>query len=127
MPNNNRNTSGLIAHAALRSQQAYMRIDKAIRELMFEKASVNFNSVALRANVSKTTLYNNADFRRRIETLRDQQNALADPKHTKIIMSEKSKDVLLAAKNKRIAELEAEVAKLSNILKRCYANEYEKY
>jgi len=127
MPNNSRNTSGLTAHAALRSQQVCSRIDKAIRELAFEKSPVNFNSVAARAGVSKTTLYNNAEFRRRIESLRDQQAASACTKQTKPSVTEKGKDVLLAAKNKHIAELEAEIIRLSGILERCYANEYEKY
>ena len=40
---------------------------------------------------------------------------------------EDGKDVIIAAKNKRIRELEAEVDRLSSILKSFYAKEYEKY
>lgn len=39
--------------------------------------------------------------------------------------SDASKDVLLAAKNKRIKELEAEVARLKKIIEKHYASEYE--
>ena len=49
------------------------------------------------------------------------------PAPVKRHITDKGKDVILAAKNKRIAELEAEVERLSGTLKRCYANEYDKY
>ena len=42
-------------------------------------------------------------------------------------VTDKGKDVIIAAKNKRIRELEAEVDRLSSILKSFYAKEYEKY
>lgn len=128
MPNNNhkRNVSGLISHAAAKSKAAAQRIDLAIRTLINKNETVNFNTVSVLAHVSKTTLYSNPVFRARIEHLRD--NTCSVPQGTtKRKVTDKGKDVILAAKNKRISELEAEVERLSGILKNCYANEYEKY
>lgn len=36
-------------------------------------SNINFNSVANEAGIAKATLYNNQKFRKRIETLRQQQ------------------------------------------------------
>jgi hypothetical protein len=127
MSTHNRNISGLQAFATFKSEDVAYRIDKAIKSLMLEKDVINFNSVATKANVSKTTLYNNPDFRQRIELLREKQHSIVNLKHQKLNMTEKSKDALLAAKNKRIVELEAEVARLSTILKQKYADEYNKF
>ncbi|WP_218915144.1 DUF4461 domain-containing protein [Caldanaerobius polysaccharolyticus] len=41
-------------------------------------------------------------------------------------MTDASKDVLIAAKNKRIKELEEEVKRLKDILKRRYGEDYDK-
>ena len=121
-----RNTEGLIAHAKAKSVAVQHRIDTAIRTLVKQNRAVNFNAVASLAHVSKTTLYNNPDYRTRIEQLR-QNVAAASPAFGKHTVTDKSKDIIIAAKNKRISELEAEVERLSVILKRCYANEYNKY
>jgi hypothetical protein len=128
MPNNDhaRNVDGLLAHAAAKSEAAARRIDAAIRMLISQNETVNFNSVATLADVSKTTLYSNPDYRGRIEHLR-LNNAVPAPKAAKRVVTDKGKDIILAAKNKRISELEAEVERLSGILQRCYANEYDKY
>lgn len=128
MPNNGhtRNVSGLLSHAAAKSEAVAQRIDSAIRTLMSQNATVNFNTVATLARVSKTTLYGNADFRARIEHLR-RNTTPASSGTVKRKVSDKGKDVILAAKNKRISELEAEVKRLSDILKRCYATEYDKF
>jgi len=98
----------------------------AIRTLVSQKKAVNFNSVAALASVSKTTLYGNLDYRSRIEHLR-LTNATSAKAVVKRTVTDKGKDVILAAKNRRISELEAEVERLSGILQRCYANEYDKY
>jgi len=41
-------------------------------------------------------------------------------------MTDASKDVLIAAKNKRIKELEEEVKRFKDILKRRYGEDYDK-
>lgn len=126
MSNNHvRNVNGLLSHAKTKSESVKQRIDSAIDSLMRENMAVNFNSVATRACVSKTTLYNHPEYRVRIQSLRCNYNASKRP--IKPTVTDKGKDVIIAAKNKRICELEEEVNRLSSILKRFYANEYEKY
>ena len=65
-----RNVSGILSHAKAKSETVKQRIDLAIESLMRENLAVNFNSVAARACVSKTTLYNHPEYRTRIESLR---------------------------------------------------------
>lgn len=120
-----RNVQGLLLYAEAKSRSVRQRVDSAIRSLVSQHKAVNFNSVAAQAGVSKTTLYNNPEYRTRIELLR--QNSISAKIPTKRIVTDKGKDVILAAKNKRINELEAEVKRLSAILKHCYADEYDKY
>lgn len=50
----------------------YQKVDEAIKRLIKANKKINFNCVSSEANVSKVTLYNNKDFRSRIETLREQ-------------------------------------------------------
>lgn len=73
----------------------------------------------------RITLYNHPEYRTRIESLRC--NCIAPKLLMKPSVTDKGKDVIIAAKNKRIRELEAEVDRLSSILKSFYAKEYEKY
>ena len=118
-----RNTEGLIKSREKKSNECRERVDKAIRQLLREKSRINFNSVADRANVSKKYLYDHHC--ECIIELRRQQEGL-DPKQVKRAMSDASKDVLIAAKNKRIRELEDEVKKLKVILEHRYGKDYEK-
>lgn len=76
------------------------------------------------SGVSKAYLYNHSDVRERIETLRRQQEGLPSPKQVKQEMTDASKDVLIAAKNKRIKALEDEnkrlKAELANLRGKLY-------
>ena len=121
-----RNVEGLRNHAAAKSNAARKRIDAALSTLLKNRAQINFNSVASLANVYKTTLYNHSEYRVRIEHLRRNNSSVSSGivKHN---VSDKGKDVIIASKNNRIRELESEVERLSGVLKRCYANEYDKY
>ena len=126
MPNNHtRNVNGLLTHAEAKRKAVGQKVDLAIKSLLKQHLPVNFNSVATLANVSKTTLYKSPEYRARIESLR--QCSASAPSATKHTVTDKGKDIILAAKNKRIRELEAEVERLSSILKQYYAAEYEKY
>ena len=74
----------------------------------------------------KAYLYNNQELRERIETLRRQQEGLSSPKQVKREMSDASKDVLLAAKNKRIKVLEEENKRLKTELAKLRGNLYDR-
>ncbi|MCH5583493.1 DUF6262 family protein [Shimazuella sp. AN120528] len=111
-----RNIEGMKQFARQKSIDASLKVDNAIQQLIRNKESINFNNVAKIAKVSKSYLYNQKEIRSRIEQLRNQQDRRSLPV-VKQNMTDHSKDVLLAAKNKRIKLLEEENQRLKNELK----------
>jgi len=99
---------GLKAYAQKRKEITSKKVDEAIKRLIKANKNVNFNSVSMESGITKATLYNNNNFRDRIETLRKQQE-LPSKGQLKRTMTDASKDILIAAKNKRIKELEKEI------------------
>ena len=122
--NHIRNTEGLIEFSQKKQQETAQKVDKAIQELTKLKGKINFNSVAEEAGVSKAYLYKHPEIRERIDMLRKQQEGLPSPGQVKREMTDASKDVLIAAKNKHIKELQDENKRLKDILKRRYGEEY---
>jgi cell division protein FtsB len=59
------------------------------------------------------------------ETLRKQQEGLPSPKQVKRETSDASKDVIIAAKNKRVKELEEENKQLKEELKKLRGKRYD--
>jgi hypothetical protein len=125
------NTAGLLAHAQRKSQQTQQRVHQAIDQLLREQHTVNFNTVAKAANVTKSYLYAHQDVRERIEALRTQQGQerlerqWADRKLHQA-RTDKTKDVLLAAKDRRIKELEAENRQLKKHLQVALGKAYDR-
>lgn len=120
-----RNSAGIISCSKEKSYKSIKAADAAIRRLLFDKQAINFNTVAKAAGVSKTFLYENDGLRKRIEDLRGRQSQAEEPKHLKQRMSDASKDALIAVKNKRIADLEAENKRLKSILSKKLGEEYD--
>ena len=110
-----RETKGIKEHAKKKSEEAFKRVDIALREMSLNKEPINFNTVMKKANVSKGFVYNNEEIRARIENLRESQRGIK-PKQAKNKMTDNSKDILLAAKNKKIKELESENSQLKKEL-----------
>ena len=77
---------------------------------------MNFNSVSQEGAISKAYLYKNPELRSRIEAIRKQQEGLSSPRQVKKEMTDASKDVIIAAKNKKIREQEAELKRLKEEL-----------
>ena len=125
MSDHKRNTEGLKAFACEKREQAAKKVDKAIQEIMKEKGKINFHTVSLRAGISKAYLYNQPQVREKIQTLRKEQEGLPSPGLAKHRMSESGKDVLLAAKNKRIKELEEENKRLKEEVMKLRGKIYE--
>ena len=113
--NHKRNTNGVKAFAKKKSEEAFKRVDEALRKMVLNKEPINFNTVMKKADVSKGFVYNNEDIRNRIETLRESQRGVK-PKQVKSKMTDSSKDVLLVAKTKKIKELEDENKQLKKEL-----------
>ena len=100
--------SGLKKHANKKSILAKEKVDNAIQRLIKNHGTINFNTVAIEANVTKAYLYNNKEIRARIEKLREQQGESLKKQISKANMTESSKDILIASKNKRLKLLEEE-------------------
>lgn len=130
------NTQGLLAHAQQKSQETHQRVQQVINQLLRGHQTVNFNSVAQAAKVTKSYLYAHPDLRERIEVLRSQQDQARkqsqQPGNQLASRTDKSKEVLLAAKERRIKELEEQIRqleqenrKLKEELKQAYGKLYE--
>ncbi|EJR94921.1 hypothetical protein IKO_05822, partial [Bacillus cereus VDM034] len=65
------------------------------------------------------------DIRERIDKLREQQKRLPSPKQVKYEITDTNKDILLAAKNKRIKQLEDENKRLKKELMHLRGKIYE--
>lgn len=102
-----RNVTGIKAHAQEKSQDAKRKVDEAIQQLLRNKESVTFHRVATMSGVAKSYLYTNPEVRDRIEVLRQQQSKADSVQRDNKGRSAASRDVLLAAKDRRIQELEA--------------------
>lgn len=107
-----------------RKASTFQKVDEAIQRLIRASKNINFNSVAGEAGVSKATLYNNKDFRLRIETLRNQQLQVPTPKQVKREMNESNKDALIASLKRKNKKLEEENKQLREQLKVAYADVY---
>lgn len=124
------NTSGLLAHAQRKSQQTQQRVHQVIDQLLREQHMVNFNTVSKAAHVTESYLYAHQEARERIEVLRTQQGQerierqwTERQQHQR--KTDRTKDVLLAAKDRRINALEAENRQLKEELKVARGKLYE--
>ncbi len=120
-----RNTDGLVGNANRRREETARKVDEAIERLTANKEKVNFNSVSTESRVSKAYLYTHTDIRGRIDNLRKQQEELQSPKQLKREITDASKDVVIAAKNKRIKDLEDENKMLKQELQTLRGKLYE--
>ncbi|WP_438872342.1 DUF6262 family protein [Providencia hangzhouensis] len=64
-----RNTEEIVRLAKQKSRRTRENVDKVISKLSLEGKTINFNTVAKEANVSKSWLYKEHDIRQRIESL----------------------------------------------------------
>lgn len=111
---------------AQRRANTCSKVNEAIQRLIKANKNINFNSVANEAGVTKATLYNNANIRERIETLRYQQSQVPTPAQFKKEMDENNKDAIIASLKRKIKKLEEENGQLRKQLKISYADIYEK-
>jgi predicted phage-related endonuclease len=119
-------TKGLNEYAKNKTKITLEKVDKAIRELSLGEQKINFNSVSNLSGVSKTFLYNNAEIKKRIEELRDKQTEKAIKQRLKYDKTDKSKDIIIIAKDKKIKELQEENRKLKEQLEILRGKLYER-
>jgi CRISPR/Cas system-associated protein Cas10 (large subunit of type III CRISPR-Cas system) len=119
------NTDGIRECAKKRTQATLEKVDKAIRELSLSEQKINFNTVCNLSGVSKPFLYNNQEVRQRIEELRDKQTEKAIRQRLNYDKTDKSKDIIIMAKDKKIKELEYENRRLKEQLEVLRGKLYE--
>ena len=120
------NTQHLKTSWDKQTEEAKEKAIKAINELKQEKEAVNFGSVHKRSGVSKHFLYENEEMRNLIEEERNQEEVRKAAWHAKYDKTSKSKDVIIAIKEKYIEKLETENKQLRKELNQLRALIYEK-
>jgi hypothetical protein len=100
--------SGLKRSNAERAKDAREKAKQAISLLKAERIQVNFSTVAMKSGVSRNYLYRNPEIRSLIEEQRkcDVDNEIN--RRARYDKTARSKDVIISAKDKRIARLEEE-------------------
>lgn len=124
------NTHGLLAYAHRKAEETQRRVHQAIDQLLREQQIVNFNTVAKAAIVTKGYLYAHQDVRERIEAMRAQQGQewlerQWTERQQHQARTDKTKEVLLEARDRRSKALEEENRKLKAELKEAYGKLYE--
>lgn len=103
---------GLRRSYAERTKGAREKALQAIDSLKAENAQVNFSTVAARGGISRRFLYGDQEVRGIIEAQRKCDVDSDINRRAHYDKTAKSKDVIIAAKDKRIAKLEEENRKL---------------
>ena len=106
------NITGLMKYSKNKKDLAIQKVDEAIRNLGMNGNKINFNTVSKESGVSKSFLYNEQIIKERIEELRNKQVNNEMNRRAKFDKTAKSKDVIIAAKDKKIAKLEEENTRL---------------
>jgi len=95
-----------------RSAEARKKAMETLQKMHMEKVSISFNSVHIQSGLSKNYLYKDEEIRKCIEEYRQNEKTQKQNWHEKYDKTSKSKDVIIEAKNKRIAKLEEDNRKL---------------
>lgn len=103
-----RNTKGLEEYYKKKTVLALNKVNSTIKELQENNKKINFNVVAKASGVAKTFLYENTEIRTKIENLRNQQVNKEINQRAKFDKTSKSKDVIIASKDRKIEKLENE-------------------
>lgn len=105
--------AGIKAHAEQRNKETLEKVNKAIDKLKRKKTPINFETVAKESGVTRSTLYNNAQLKERILSLRaiskasPLDNVIAIKKDKLKLQEEK-----IATLRERVKQLEEDKKKL---------------
>lgn len=120
------NIEGLKKYWKDKTETATTKVDEAIKTLSINGAKINFNTIAKESGVSKNFLYNNDSIKQRIEELRNRQINHEINQRAKFDKTAKSKDIIIQAKDKKIAKLEEENTRLKLQIQFLQTRLYEK-
>ncbi len=119
------NIDGLMEYSKGKKDIAIQKVDDAIRKLATNECKINFNTVSKESGVSRSFLYKEMAIKKRIEGLRNKQINHEINQRAKFDKTAKSKDVIMQAKDKKIARLEEENTKLKLQLQYLQTRSYE--
>lgn len=105
---------GLEVNWKHRTEKTYKAAIKTIDDLHSQGKEINFNSVSKASNISKSYLYKEPKVRKMIEEIRKTDVNNKMNQRAKYDKTSKSKDVIIDAKDRKIAKLEDENHKLSH-------------
>lgn len=111
MSNKNPNTKGILKNAEKKTKITIEKVENAIKEMIKDGTTINFNSLSVKTGVSKSFLYNNKELKMRIDSLREKQK----PNIKKEKVTQDSKDVIIQSLQKRISDLENEIKILKKV------------
>lgn len=100
--------AGIKAHAEAKNRATIDKVNKAIDKLKRKNKPINFEAVCKEAGVSRATLYNNAQLKERILSLR----AISKSSPLDDVMAVKKDKIQL--KDEKIAALRLQVKKLEH-------------
>lgn len=106
------NQEGLKRSNVGRTEAARTKAMTAILTLKAEQKQVNFSTVAKQSGVSRHFLYSDGEIRKAIEKQRGSGIDNEINRRARFDKTAKSKDVIIEAKDRRIAKLEEENKKL---------------
>ena len=110
------NLEGLRKNWESRGIEAREKALETIEQMTLTGQKVNFNSVSKASGISKSFLYGTEEIRKRIVEQRKCEVDSEMNRRAKYDKTSRSKDVIIEAKNKRIAALEEENSKLKKEL-----------
>ena len=100
------------------------KYQKAIEYLKMHGKSINFNSVSQISGLSKTTLYNNIDIRKQIESYRDDGQSTAVNAKGKVALSEANSKAIIESLKRKVVALQEENKELKRQLEVAYSDYY---
>ncbi len=125
--NQKRNIGGLLSSAHQKAEETRRRAEEAIALLLKEQRPINFKTVAETAQISTAWLYANEPVKMRIIHLRSQQTPSARVKiPPREQASSASKDVMIAALQKRVREQAERIKELEKQLEVAYGPLYQR-
>ena len=108
-----------------RTDEAREKADRAISELYIQGKNISFSSVWKLSGVSKSFLYSDKEIREKIENHRKYEVQKEMNQRAKVDTSVSSKNIVITAKDKRIAKLEVENRKLRDEVEHLRGKLYE--
>jgi hypothetical protein len=108
-----------------RTNETRRKADEAISELLSQSKPVNFSEISKHSGVSRNFLYKDEETRKKIEQLRQHEENKKARQRAKYDKTSNSKDVIIKAKDKRIAKLEEENRKLRDEIEHLRGKLYE--